>query len=131
MELMTRQDAPVHATHGTNSPSIEVLFGGKRDSEEIGLVRLTVPAGVSMPSHRHAGSDVILAAVAGSVRITKGDQIVDLEVGDALLIFKYESVALANPHQQTAEVLVAAGPAAFISTVRRWPKLDTRVPSSA
>ena len=122
MKLMTSQDASVHSTHESGAPSVAVFFGGKPDSTDVGLVRVTLPAGSGMASHRHTGSDVILTPVVGAVRVTKNDEVVDLVAGDALLIFKYESVSLSNPHEETAELLVAAGPARFVSTIREWPE---------
>jgi quercetin dioxygenase-like cupin family protein len=122
MELMTSQDASVHSTHEPGTPSVAVFFGGKNDSTDVGLVRVNLPAGTGMKSHRHTGSDVILTAVVGAVRVTKNDEVVDLVPGDALLIFKYESVSLSNPHDEPAELLVAAGPARFVSTIREWPE---------
>ncbi len=131
MHLVRGQDAPVHATRGSDGPTISVLFGANRDSDQVGMVRVTMPPSSHMPPHRHGGSDTILAPVKGSVRVTKAGEPVDLDPGDALLILKYESVTLENPHQQPAEVLVAAGPAGFISAVRRAPSRASQpMPSS-
>ncbi len=131
MHLVRGQDAPVHSTRGCDGPTITVLFGGNRDSDQVGMVRVAMPPNTRMPSHRHGGSDTILAPVSGSVRITKADEVIDLGPGDALLILKYESVTLENPHQQPAEVLVAAGPAGFVSAVRRAPSRDSQVIASS
>ena len=122
MYLIRGSDAPVHTRRGTTEPTITVLFGGDHDSEQVGMVRVSMPPSSRMPSHRHGGSDTILAPVIGHVRVTKADQVAELGPGDALLILKYESVTLENPHEEPAEVLVAAGPAGFVSAIRREPR---------
>lgn len=131
MRLMNHQSAPVHSARFPDSPQVTVLFGGDDDGSDIGMVRVGVPAGAGMPAHRHSGSDVILTPITGAVRVTKDEQVVDLGVGQSLLILKDEAVALTNPHQEPAELTVAAGPAAFISTVRGWPLLTTEPLTSA
>lgn len=118
--LVTNANAPTHSANSPHSPLVTVLFGGE-DSVDVGMVRIEVPAGAKMPAHRHNGSDVILTPLSGAVLITKDETTVDLGAGDALLILKDETVALSNPHQEPAELIVAAGPATFISTVRSWP----------
>lgn len=122
MRKITNSDAPVHAANYPQTPSVTVLFG-EEDSNDIGMVRVSVPAGVAMPVHRHSGSDVILTPVTGAVRIAKGDEVVDVEVGDTILILKDEAVGLSNPHPECAEVIVAAGPSVFVSTTRAWPEV--------
>lgn len=124
MQLITDRDAPTYCANFPHSPSVTVLFGNDEDSADIGMVRVVVPPGVGMPAHRHNGSDVILTPVAGAVRVTKDDAPIDVEVGDTLLILKDESVALINPHAEPAELIVAAGPAAFVSKVRSWPQVS-------
>lgn len=131
MQLMKTRNAPTHCAHFPTSPSVTVLFGANEDSADIGMLRVAVPAGASMPTHRHGGSDVILTPVTGSVRVTKDGEPLEIEVGDTLLILKDEAVALTNPHQATAELLVAAGPAAFISTVRSWPQVSASLAAPA
>lgn len=124
MQLTTRDSASTHSAHFPHSPSATVLFGANGDSSDVGMVRVSVPAGAGMPAHKHGGSDVILTPVAGAVSVTKGDETLDVGVGDALLILKEEAVALTNPHDTTAELIVAAGPAAFVSTIRSWPEVE-------
>lgn len=123
MKLITNSDAPIVSADFPNTPSVSVLFG-EESSPDVGMVRVTVPSGVGMPPHRHSGSDVILTLMSGAVRISKDEEVVDVEVGHTLLILKDEVVALDNPHEHPAEVLVAAGPAAFVSTVRGWPEVS-------
>lgn len=123
MKLITNTDAPIVSADFPNTPSVSVLFG-EESSPDVGMVRVSVPAGTGMPPHRHSGSDVILTPMSGAVRISKDDEVVDIGVGHTLLILKDETVALHNPHEDAAEVLVAAGPAAFVSTVRGWPEVS-------
>lgn len=123
MQMITNNQAPVHSAQYPRTPSVTVLFG-EDDSTDVGMVRVSVPAGVGMPVHRHGGSDVILTPVAGAVRITDDDEVVDVGVGQTILILKDEAVALWNPHEELAEVIVAAGPAAFVSTIRSWPEVS-------
>lgn len=74
-----------------------------------------------MPEHDHGGSDVVLVPVSGSVEITMGGDMIAVGVGDAALIRKEERVALRNPANQPAQLLVAAGPASFVAAIRAWP----------
>lgn len=106
---------------GPNRPSVEVLFGGDDGGPDVGVLRVEVPGGASMPEHQHGGSDVVLVAVAGTVEITKGAEVIKLSAGDAALVHKDELVALRNPAEDVAEVIVAAGPPHFVAGVRQWP----------
>ncbi|MEO6955671.1 MAG: cupin domain-containing protein [Antricoccus sp.] len=124
MQQITKHDAPVHCAHFPDSPAVTVLFG-EDDSADIGMATVHIPAGAGMPPHRHNGSDVILTPISGAVQVTKGDEVIDVRPGDALLILKDETVALANPHEDPAELIVAAGPASFLATIRKWPQVDT------
>lgn len=130
MKLITNSDAPIVSADFPNTPSVSVLFT-EESSPDLGMVRVTVPSGAGMPPHRHSGSDVILAPMTGAVRISKDEEVVDVGVGQTILILKDETVALDNPHEDAAEVIVAAGPAAFVSTVRSWPEVsDDRLQSA-
>ncbi len=130
MQFIASGAAPVHSANLPNSPEVTVLFGCNDDSDEVGMVRVSVPPGAGMPPHRHHGSDVILTPVTGGVRVSKDETTFDVGVGDTLFIDKDEAVALTNPHDETADLIVAAGPAAFVSTVRRWPQVSTSTVSS-
>ncbi|MDN5816475.1 MAG: cupin domain-containing protein [Micrococcaceae bacterium] len=114
-EGTARQPAP-------GAPTATPIFGGVEGGPDVGLVRVKVPAGAGMPAHRHSGSDIILTTITGMVRISIGDESVEVHPGDSVLITKDEAVSLANPGTSAAEVLVAAGPAHFIETVRAWPE---------
>lgn len=107
-----------------NGPVATVLLGGTGDSDDVGMIRVDVSPGAAMPPHRHHGSDVILTAVSGAVRISEGDDAVDVGNGDAVLVCKDELVGLSNPHDEPARLLVAAGPADFVDAVRRWPSVQ-------
>ena len=74
-----------------------------------------------MAPHKHNGSDVILTPVTGRVRIHKGEESAEVGVGDSVLIGKDEAVSLTNPDDTTAQLIVAAGPADFITAIRAWP----------
>ena len=126
MKLTSRDAAPAHSAHYPDSPVVTVL-SGTGSSPDVGMVRVTVPAGAGMPAHKHGGSDVILTPASGSVRVVKGDETIEVAVGDALLILKDEAVALSNPYQETAELIVAAGPSTFVAAVEAWPEVSTRV----
>lgn len=124
MQLRTAADALLRRPPAPNSPTVTVYFGGTEDeSQDVGVVRVSVPAGGGMPPHKHSGSDVILVPTRGRVVITKeGGQEIEVTVGDAALIGRDEAVALANPDDQVAEVIVAAGPADFVAGIRNWPE---------
>lgn len=114
-EGTARQPAP-------GAPTATAVFGGVEGGPDVGLVRVHVPAGTGMPAHQHGGSDVILTTMTGMVRISAGDESVEVHPGDSVLITKDEAVSLTNPGASAAEVLVAAGPAHFIEAIRAWPE---------
>lgn len=121
MLLRKSEDLRASAPPPPDSPTITVYFGGgEGESEDVGVVRVTVPPGAGMPPHRHNGSDIVLVPVAGMVRLTRDEESIDVHVGDAALVGREEAVALTNPGAQEAEVIVAAGPATFVSTLRSW-----------
>lgn len=124
MKLVKHGDGLVRRPPTPNAPTVTVVFGGEEGGPDVGLVRVHLSAGAGMRAHRHNGSDVILTSLTGSVRIGKGDEIIDVHVGDSALIGKDEAVSLTNPGRDDAEVLVAAGPADFIKGIRAWPGSD-------
>lgn len=125
MELRTPADRLVRQAPAPNGPTVTVYFGGAGDSSDLGLVTVTVPAGAGMPPHKHGGSDVILVPTAGRVQISKGDQVIEVAVGDVALVEKHEAVSLTNPGTEEAQLIVAAGPADFVAGVRAWPEPAT------
>lgn len=122
MELRTAEDALRRRAPGENTPTVTVVFGGEEDGPDVGLVRVSVPAGAGMPAHRHGGSDVIVTPVAGRVAISDGETSVDVGVGASALVRKDEEVSLTNPGDEPAEIIVSAGPADFVAGIRRWPE---------
>lgn len=130
MELVRRAAAALRQPPAPDAPTVEVFFGGTADGPDVGLVRVHVPAGSGMPAHRHNGSDVILSPVVGSVRISKGEESIDVHVGDSALIRRDEAVALTNPGDTAAEVIVAAGPADFVTGILAWPEPKRAVSTS-
>lgn len=121
MELIKQGDGLVRRPAAPNAPTVTVIAGGDEGGPDVGLVRVHVPAGAGMPAHRHNGSDVILTPTAGTVRITKGKDFIDVNVGDSALVRKDEAVSLTNPGSEDADIIVAAGPAHFIAGIRSWP----------
>ncbi len=121
MELVKQGEGLVRRPPVPNAPTVTVIAGGEEGGPDVGLVRVHLPAGAGMPAHRHNGSDVILTPIAGTVRIAKGADFVDVNVGDSAVIRKDEAVSLTNLGSQDAEVIVAAGPADFITGIRSWP----------
>lgn len=124
MKLVKQGDGLVRRPPAPNAPTVTVVVGGEEGGPDVGLVRVHVPAGAGMPAHRHNGSDVILTPTAGTVRISKGEDFLDVNVGDSALVRKDEEVSLTNPGGQDAEIIVAAGPAHFIAGIRSWPGAD-------
>lgn len=125
MHLRTAREGLVRQAPAPHSPTVTVFFGGDEDGTDVGLVAVTVPPGAGMPPHKHGGSDVILTPTSGRVRITKGEESIEVGVGDAALITKDEAVALTNPGDEEARVIVAAGPADFVAGIRAWPEPAT------
>lgn len=128
MQLRKASDSPVGQAPLPDSPTITVYFGGgEGESADVGVVRVVVPPGAGMPPHRHNGSDIVLVPVAGQVRLSQASESIDVHVGDAAFIGKDEVVSLTNPGEQEAELIVAAGPATFVSTVRSWAARETAI----
>lgn len=125
MQLRKETEALVRKPPVPNSPVATVFFGGEEDGPDIGMVRVQVPVGARMPAHRHNGSDVILAPLVGWVQVSKGEETIEVHPGDAALIRKDEEVSLTNPGSETAHLIVAAGPASFVASIRKWPQLET------
>ncbi len=124
MQLRKEAEGLVRKPPAPNGPVVTVFFGGEEGGPDVGLVRVHVPAGAGMPAHRHNGSDVILAPVVGWVRISKGEESIEVHAGDSALIRKDEEVSLTNPGSEPAHVIVAAGPAEFVAGIREWPEPD-------
>ncbi|MEM9566563.1 MAG: cupin domain-containing protein [Actinomycetota bacterium] len=122
MELQRRGDGTTKRPPAPNAPTVTVLFGGEEGGPDVGVVRVAIPAGAGMPEHDHGGSDVVLVPQVGSVEISHGDETIVVGVGDAALIRKDERVSLRNPGEGEVEVLVAAGPPAFLTSIRAWPE---------
>ena len=122
MELCTQSAGLVRKPPVPNGPTITVVFGGDENGPDVGLVRVHVPAGASMPAHSHSGSDVILTPVTGDVRISNTEESIDVHTGDSLLVRKDEKVSLTNPGHSEAQVIVAAGPPNFVAGIREWPE---------
>ena len=122
MELRTAKDVVVRRPPGENMPTVTVVAGGEEDGPGVGLARVRVPVGASMPAHRHNGSDVIITPVAGQVSISDGSTSIDVTVGASAVIRKHEKVSLRNSSDDPAEFIVSAGPADFIAGIRQWPE---------
>lgn len=120
MHLRQASEGRVRKPPQPDSPTVTVFFSGDETSD-LGLVRVAVPPGAGMPPHRHGGSDVVLVPTAGQVRIAKGAEEIDVHVGDVALVTKDEEVSLTNPGAETAQVIVAAGPANFVAGILDWP----------
>jgi len=122
MELRTAKDGVVRRPPGKNMPTVTVVVGGEENGPDVGLARVRVPVGASMPAHSHNGSDVIITPVAGQVSISDGSTSIDVIVGSSALIRKDEKVSLRNSSDEPAEFIVSAGPADFIAGIRQWPE---------
>lgn len=121
MELRSRGEGVVRRPPVPDGPTVEVLFGGDEGGPDVGLVRVEVPPGAGMPEHDHGGSDVVLVPLEGAVEISQGGEVIAVGVGDAALVRKDERVALRNPGDQVAHLVVAAAPVAFVAGIRGWP----------
>jgi len=124
MELVRKGEGARRQPPAPNAPTVEVLVGGEEDSPDVGVVRVSVPAGAAMPEHDHGGSDVVLVPVVGSVEISDAHGTIIVAVGDAALVRKDERVSLRNPTDSAAEIIVAAAPPAFVASIRAWPTAD-------
>lgn len=123
MKLTKHEDGLVRKPPRPNSPTVTVIYGGEEGGPDVGLVRIVVPGGGGgMPPHRHNGSDIILTPLKGMVHIQKDDEKIEVGVGDLALVTKDELVSLTNSGDEPAELLVAAGPADFVASIREWPE---------
>lgn len=121
MRLCQSGNGDVRKPPVPNGPTVEVLFGGTDGGPDVGVVRLVVPAGAEMAEHDHGGSDIVLLPQVGAVEISTAEETIAVGVGDAALVLKDERVALRNTGNGDAQVIVAAGPAAFVASIRNWP----------
>ncbi|WP_394216829.1 cupin domain-containing protein [Brachybacterium vulturis] len=121
MELRTTKDFAIRRSPGENTPTVTVIAGGEENGPDVGVARVRVPVGASMPAHRHNGSDVIITAVAGQVSISDGSASIDVPAGSSAVIGKDEKVSLRNSSDESAELIVSAGPADFLAGIRQWP----------
>lgn len=126
MELIRQGEGLVRKPPFPNSPTVTVVFGGDDGGPDVGLVQVRIPPGAGMGAHRHNGSDVILTPTSGMVVIAKGQESVEVHAGDSALVRKDEEVSLTNPGSEEAQVIVAAGPPAFVAGIRGWPEPDAR-----
>ncbi len=126
MELVARGEGIVRQPPVPHGPTVEVLFGGDEGGPAVGVVRVEVPPGAGMPEHDHGGSDVVVMPVVGGVEISQGQRTVAAGVGDAVLIRRDERVALRNPGDEPAQLVVAAGPATFVASMRAWSDVTAR-----
>jgi quercetin dioxygenase-like cupin family protein len=124
MELIRHGEGLFRSPPAPHAPTVEVLFGGAAGGSDVGVVRVGVPVGATLPEHDHSGSDVVLVPVLGTVEITAGGEVTTVGSGDAALIRKDERVALRNPGAWPAELLVAAAPTDFVDRIRSWPESD-------
>lgn len=122
MKLVKKADAAVRSPGTSNTPTVSVYVGGPDDPQDVGVVRVSIPAGAGMPPHKHNGSDVIVSPIVGYVVIAKGEESIEVRVGDSALVTRDEEVSLTNPTDEVAEVIVSAGPANFISGILSWPE---------
>lgn len=121
MQLIKSGDGLVRQPPMPNSPSVTVIAGGETGGPDVGLVRVEMPAGCRMAPHAHGGSDIIVTPIVGSVQIGNGTETIDVNVGDSALVTREETVSLTNSADETAHLIVAAGPATFITRIRAWP----------
>lgn len=59
------------------------------------------------------------------MELLKVEEVAEVGPGDAVLVRKEEAVGLANPGDETAELVVAAGPANFVAAARAMPAAVT------
>lgn len=71
-------------------------------------VRLSLTAGDSVPRHQHPDALVVIYVRSGVVELTLGDDVYDLEAGDAI---RFDGAQDVSPHAvEDAEALVFFAP---------------------
>ena len=113
MLVRSKDNCPTYQAPGEKTPTISVVFGNKEESSDIGVVRVSIPAGSEMPPHKHGGSDIILSPLDGDLEIYDESESHVLSPGDSILVTKEERVGVRNHSDATVNAIVAAGPANF------------------
>lgn len=130
MHLIKAGEGAVRQAPLPNAPVVNIIVGGEDSSADIGFARIHVAAGSAMVPHRHNGSDVAIMSLAGAVRIYKeSGESLHVGAGDTIFIGRDEEVGLTNAGDDPADLIVAAGPAKFLTAVSRWPEPAERATS--
>ena len=108
--VVRRGERPNMSVHG-NGARVEVLSAQPRRNLE--LLQAELPAGMSTSDKRqfHHGEEIVLC-VEGSVRVSCGDHIVSLEVGDSCHFDGRVPHVIENVGTAPARVFIALTPAA-------------------
>jgi transcriptional regulator with XRE-family HTH domain len=108
--VVRRAERPNMSVHG-NGARVEVLSAQPRRNLE--LLQAELPAGMSTSDKRqfHHGEEIVLC-MEGRVRVSCGDHIVSLEVGDSCHFDGRVPHAIENVGETHARVFIALTPAA-------------------
>lgn len=113
--------------HQSPDGAIAEVLVGEDPGRQIGAVQLTLPAGYQMGLHEHGGSETLLIALHGAIRLIGIDDAEDvtmLEPGTLVTIPVDERVRLDNPELSPGRLLIIFSPPEFISHLTSWPLVD-------
>jgi len=115
-----------HRAPFPNGPELEVVIGAEH-RHPFGVLEVTVPVGAAMPEHDHGASEVLLAPLAGALRLVEAgdaERATELEAGTLATIPVGCRVRLENAGDVEARVLVVLSPADFVAQLGGWPMAE-------
>jgi quercetin dioxygenase-like cupin family protein len=103
--------------------AIDVLVEpGGADADQLAVIRVTIPAGASLPPHDHGESEAVLIPLAGELLVSAaGGRVERLQAGGLAVISAHERVSVQNPGREPASMLVCMAPPTFVEALRRQP----------
>ena len=113
--------SPLINDHAASSDRVLEVFGEtviiRRDPAgqilDVAVVEEIVPLGVGAPLHRHSREDEISYVVAGSFRIWRGEEILDIGPGGVALLPRDQAHTFQNVGSTPGRLLTVIVPAGF------------------
>lgn len=93
---------------------LRMLIDGQGSGASLTMFEMEVAPGGAMPvPHHHVGFDETVYGMAGTLRMTRDGQKVDVGVGETVHVPRGMVHAFENPFEETAKVLVVITPGVF------------------
>jgi quercetin dioxygenase-like cupin family protein len=120
-----------HRTASLADAGIEVLIEpATSDAERFGVLRVTVPAGATIPPHDHGACEALLIPVSGDLLLVgSGGRVERLQTGRLAVVAAHERVSVQNAGSEPAVMLACFSPPEFVERLTGDGAQDSR-PSS-